>query len=99
VPVELCITSNIKTITFPSAEAHHFAKLYESRHPVVLCTDDSGVFGTSLSQVRGTPHTRAHMHVREESLLSMAGNHAHSKFVGVLLHCSLTGVRHSHDYV
>lgn len=49
IPVELCLTSNIKTSTFSAYPDHHFQGLYTSGHPVVLCTDDSGVFGTTLS--------------------------------------------------
>jgi adenosine deaminase len=48
--VELCLTSNIKTSTFQGFPDHHFARLHAAGHPVVLCTDDSGVFGTSLTQ-------------------------------------------------
>ncbi|CAJ2649530.1 unnamed protein product [Trifolium pratense] len=47
--VELCLTSNIRTLSVPSIDAHHFVDLYNSKHPVVLCTDDSGVFSTSVS--------------------------------------------------
>ncbi|XP_057764848.1 N6-mAMP deaminase isoform X2 [Salvia miltiorrhiza] len=49
IPVEICLTSNIKTETIASADVHHFADLYKSNHPLVLCTDDCGVFSTSLS--------------------------------------------------
>ncbi|XP_027087899.1 N6-mAMP deaminase-like [Coffea arabica] len=49
IPVEICLTSNIRTETIPSLDVHHFADLYNSEHPVSLCTDDMGVFSTSLS--------------------------------------------------
>lgn len=49
IPVEICLTSNIRTETISSLDVHHFADLYESKHPISLCTDDSGIFSTSLS--------------------------------------------------
>ncbi|KAL6562218.1 hypothetical protein OROGR_003225 [Orobanche gracilis] len=49
IPVEICLTSNIRTGAIASADVHHFADLYKSNHPLVLCTDDAGVFSTSLS--------------------------------------------------
>lgn len=50
IPVEICLTSNIRTNSVHSIEVHHFADLYNSKHPLVICTDDSGVFSTSLSK-------------------------------------------------
>ncbi|KAL1320236.1 hypothetical protein AAHE18_14G041900 [Arachis hypogaea] len=50
IPVEICLTSNIRTLTVRSIHVHHFVGLYKTKHPVVLCTDDSGVFSTSLSK-------------------------------------------------
>ncbi|KAL6546730.1 hypothetical protein OROMI_022451 [Orobanche minor] len=47
--VDICLTSNIRTETIASADVHHFADLYKLNHPLVLCTDDAGVFSTSLS--------------------------------------------------
>ncbi|OXB53956.1 hypothetical protein ASZ78_004847 [Callipepla squamata] len=50
IPIELCMTSNIKTQTVPSCDKHHFGYWYSIGHPAVLCTDDKGVFATDLSQ-------------------------------------------------
>ncbi|XP_053663543.1 adenosine deaminase-like protein [Anopheles marshallii] len=50
IPFECCLTSNVKCKTVPSNEAHHFAKLLKMKQPVCVCTDDFGVFETSLSQ-------------------------------------------------
>ncbi|KAL9259856.1 N6-mAMP deaminase-like protein [Drosera capensis] len=48
--VEICLTSNIRTNTIPDIDGHHFADLYKEKHPLIICTDDSGVFSTSLSK-------------------------------------------------
>ncbi|XP_069046793.1 adenosine deaminase-like protein [Lepisosteus oculatus] len=50
IPLELCLTSNVKGQTVPSYEKHHFQYWYRLGHPCVLCADDKGVFGTDLSQ-------------------------------------------------
>uniref|UniRef100_A0A182S652 Adenosine deaminase domain-containing protein n=1 Tax=Anopheles maculatus TaxID=74869 RepID=A0A182S652_9DIPT len=50
IPFECCITSNVKCKTVPSNEAHHVGKLLQMNQPVCVCTDDFGVFETSLSQ-------------------------------------------------
>uniref|UniRef100_A0A182PCB9 Adenosine deaminase-like protein n=1 Tax=Anopheles epiroticus TaxID=199890 RepID=A0A182PCB9_9DIPT len=50
IPFECCLTSNVKCKTVPSYEDHHIAKLLKLKQPVCVCTDDFGVFQTSLSQ-------------------------------------------------
>ncbi|GAA6224044.1 adenosine deaminase-like protein [Lates japonicus] len=50
IPLELCLTSNIKGQTVPCYTEHHFKYWYQLGHPSVICTDDKGVFCTDLSQ-------------------------------------------------
>lgn len=50
IPLELCLTSNVKGQTVPSYSEHHFKYWYQRGHPSVICTDDKGVFSTNLSQ-------------------------------------------------
>ncbi|XP_047453138.1 adenosine deaminase-like protein [Mugil cephalus] len=50
IPLELCLTSNVKGQTVPSYSKHHFKYWYQLGHPSVICTDDKGVFCTDLSQ-------------------------------------------------
>ncbi|XP_073506916.1 N6-Methyl-AMP deaminase isoform X2 [Phyllobates terribilis] len=49
IPMELCLTSNVKGQTVSSYDKHHFGFWYNLDHPSVLCTDDKGVFATDLS--------------------------------------------------
>ncbi|KAL7727301.1 hypothetical protein ACLKA6_016049 [Drosophila palustris] len=49
IPIECCLTSNVKSGTVSSVSAHHLKELMEFDVPKVLCTDDCGVFDTTLS--------------------------------------------------
>ncbi|KAF3779991.1 Adenosine deaminase-like protein [Nymphaea thermarum] len=50
IPVEVCLSSNVQTCRVSSIRDHHFDYLYRNNLPLVLCTDDSGVFSTNLSR-------------------------------------------------
>lgn len=50
IPVEVCLTSNVNTKLITDYDSHHFKHLYEANVPVIIGTDDKGVFSTSLSQ-------------------------------------------------
>ena len=50
IPLELCLTSNVKGQTVKDYDVHHFKKCYDMGHPCIICTDDKGVFATSLSK-------------------------------------------------
>ncbi|PKA51768.1 adenosine deaminase [Apostasia shenzhenica] len=49
IPVEICLTSNLRTERLSSIDVHHFGNLYKAQHPLVICTDDTGLFSTNLS--------------------------------------------------
>ena len=51
VPIEICPTSNMMTLALPSLKAHPtLPSLLRNGRPFSLCTDDSSVFKTNLSQ-------------------------------------------------
>ena len=50
-PLELCLTSNLVSESVTSLASHHFQRYYSAgQNAVVLCTDDPGVFNTTLSR-------------------------------------------------
>lgn len=50
IPIEICLTSNVLCGSVKSYEDHHFSKFFTMGYPVCICTDDFGVFDTSLSK-------------------------------------------------
>eukprot|EP00920_Eleutheroschizon_duboscqi_P008792 GHVT01020188.1.p1 GENE.GHVT01020188.1~~GHVT01020188.1.p1 ORF type:complete len:330 (-),score=37.37 GHVT01020188.1:2847-3836(-) len=52
IPVEMCPTSNLQTMQLRNMRDHHFCDYYSSlnyRNGICVCTDDTGLFETSLS--------------------------------------------------
>ncbi|CRK95962.1 CLUMA_CG009405, isoform A [Clunio marinus] len=49
IPIEICLTSNVLCKTVPSYDDHHMGKFLKMNHPIVICTDDYGVFKTNLT--------------------------------------------------
>ena len=47
--IEVCPTSNLCIGGVPSIKDHHFKRLYDSNVSLVICSDDPGIFGSSLS--------------------------------------------------
>lgn len=50
IPVEICVTSNLKTGVCPNLADHPVRRYFEEGLMITLNTDDPAIFGTSLSQ-------------------------------------------------
>jgi len=50
IPLEICISSNVMTGAVPSLAEHPVRRLYDAGVPIVLNTDDPGIFGTTLAR-------------------------------------------------
>lgn len=48
IPLEVCITSNLRTGSIASLEQHPVKKLFDAGVPIVLSTDDPALFGCTL---------------------------------------------------
>lgn len=49
IPLEVCITSNVRTGSVPSVAAHPVRKLYDAGVPIILNTDDPALFDCTLT--------------------------------------------------
>ncbi|CAF1144344.1 unnamed protein product [Adineta steineri] len=49
IPLELCPTSNLLTMKLTNLTEHHFNLFYKNKHPLAICTDDSGLMNCCLS--------------------------------------------------
>ena len=73
IPVEICPTSNAKTLQLSSLKEHPTVPEWMSRnHPFCVCTDDTGVFGTTLSEEYF--HLAAAFELSEQDLAALAMN-------------------------
>jgi adenosine deaminase/aminodeoxyfutalosine deaminase len=50
IPLEVCITSNVRTGAVRSLQAHPVRQLFDAGVPITLNTDDPGVFETDLAR-------------------------------------------------
>jgi len=72
IPLEICLTSNVISKTVPSYEAHHFKHFKEMNYPCVLCTDDKGIFNTTLSNEYHLAHK--YYSISKEELFKLSFN-------------------------
>lgn len=79
IPLEVCITSNVKTGAVKSLDAHPVRKLFDAGVPITLNTDDPGVFETSLT--REFALARDIFGFSEAELSSVAGAAERFRFV------------------
>ena len=77
--MEVCLTSNVLTESVPSVESHHLKDLLAANHPVCLCTDDTGVFNTSLSEEYAIAAEA--LSLSQQQLFDMAVAAVHHSFV------------------
>jgi len=49
IPLEVCITSNLRTGAVASLDAHPVRRLFDAGVPIILNTDDPALFGCSLA--------------------------------------------------
>ncbi len=79
IPIEVCITSNIKTGCCPALEEHPVRKLFDAGVPVVLNTDDPDMFHTDLTNEYGI--ARDVFHFTDDELRMLAKNSLRASFL------------------
>lgn len=70
IAIECCLSSNRRCGIISSIKDSHFKRLYNNNNMVVLCTDDCGVFDTSLTKEFIQAYTAFDLDRRDINLLS-----------------------------
>jgi adenosine deaminase/aminodeoxyfutalosine deaminase len=79
IPVEVCITSNVKTGCCRALEEHPVRKLFDAGVPIVLNTDDPDMFHTDLT--REYRIAQDVFHFNESELRQLARNSFRASFL------------------
>ena len=79
VPVEICITSNLRTGCCPRLEDHPVREYFENGLMVTLNSDDPALFGSDLCAEYCLAHTEFHLTL--EHLRELAGNSIEASFL------------------
>lgn len=79
VPVELCITSNLRTGCCANIESHPVREYFENGLMVTLNSDDPALFGSNLCDEFLLAHE--HFHLTLEHLRELAGNSIEASFL------------------
>ncbi|XP_060533114.1 adenosine deaminase-like protein [Cylas formicarius] len=72
IPTEICLTSNVICRTTKSYKEHHIQAWIKDELPFSLCTDDKGVFNTSLSKEFFLAYQ--HLNLNREQLWKISRN-------------------------
>lgn len=79
IPIEVCITSNVRTGCCLSLEGHPVRKLFDAGVPIVLNTDDPDMFHTDLASEYRI--ARDLFHFNESELQELAKNSFRASFL------------------
>lgn len=75
-PVEICATSNMRTLNLAALREHPtLGALLQADHPVLVCTDDRGVFATSTSEELHRVAEAFALPAQRVAALALAGIH------------------------
>lgn len=79
IPLEVCITSNLKTRIFPSIEKHPFDEFYKKGLLVTVNSDDPTMFGTNITDELTKLHEELNYSVND--LLALTNNAVIASFL------------------